>query len=126
MFSDEIYIILIEGDCGYKPADAIRNFLSNEDVLRFIITREIINDPSYLTRFKDMTRIGVAQLGHSNFAVLDNYVKYVVDSIKPNHGKIRAEALIKEHDLSCLYIKRGWKENQGVYAHHDIALHFAT
>ena len=114
-------------DCGYKPADAIRNFLINEDVLKFIITREIINDPGYLTRFENATEVRVGHFTHSNFEVLAGYVDYIVNCIKTNHARVRAEVLITEYGLTCLHIKKGGRSSgQGIYAHHDIALHFAT
>ena len=47
---DFLSLTAMSKNCGYDPKDVIRNFLSNQDTLRFIITRQVINDPSYLNR----------------------------------------------------------------------------
>ena len=124
-------------DCVYKPADAIRNFFSNKDVLRFVITRQITEDPGYMNQLGDFDA-GVAQLGDSNIITnnddplsprlnaISSCVDRIVGYIKDNRTKVTAEMLINEYNVNCIYIKKGGRNGQGVYAHHDIALHFAT
>ena len=113
------------GDCGYKPADAIRNFFSNKDVLKFVITRQIIEDPEYMGRLKDPD-VGVGRSADSNYDMIVDYVNVLVEQIRDGHERVSIETLINAYGLDCIYIKRGGRKNQGIYAHHDIALHFAT
>lgn len=125
-------------DCGYKPADAIRNFFSNKDVLRFIITRQITEDPGYMDTINGLVDVGVARSGDPNgiseanlvesseFSVISGYVDRAVDCIKGTQTKVTAEVLVSEYGIDCIHIKKGGRSGQGIYAHHDIALHFAT
>lgn len=125
-------------DCGYKPADAIRNFFSNRDVLRFVITRQITEDPGYMDMINGLVDVGVAQsgdpngtseanlVGSSEFNAISGYVDHAVDCIKGIQTKVTAEVLVSEYGIDCIHIKKGGRSGQGIYAHHDIALHFAT
>ena len=116
------------GDCGYKAKDCIRAFLSNEDNLRFIITRQIIEDPGYLQQNNDETNVRGGQMSAPNYDSVVRYVNTIIDRIKHENGRwASAELLINEYGLTCLHIKKGGRSSgQGIYAHHDIALHFAT
>lgn len=122
---DYLSLTAMCGDCGYKPADAIRNFFSNKDVLKFVITRQIIEDPEYMGRLKAF-KAGVGRFAHPNYDVIISQVDALIEQIRTSHERVRAETLISEYGLDCIYIKKGGRGGQGVYAHHDIALHFAT
>lgn len=114
------------GDCGCKPADTIRSFFSNKDVLRFVITRQIIEDPEYMGRLGD-PELRVGESADPNYDMIVDYVDVLVDQIRNDHGRVSIGALISTYGLDCIYIKKGGRDSgQGIYAHHDIALHFAT
>ena len=114
------------GDCGCKPADTIRSFFSNKDVLRFVITRQIIEDPEYMGRLGD-PELRVGGSADPNYDMIVDYVNVLVDRIRNDHGRASIGALISTYGLDCIYIKKGGRDSgQGIYAHHDIALHFAT
>lgn len=135
---DYLSLTAMCGDCGYKANHAIRNFLSNKDVLCFIITRQIIEDPGYMSTIEGLMGVGGAQSGtpnsstdtilpgSSDFNAASSYVDHFVDHIKSNQTKVTAEVLISEYGIDCIYIKKGGRGGQGIYAHHDVALHFAT
>lgn len=135
---DYLSLTAMCGDCGYKPNHAIRNFLSNMDVLRFIITRQITEDPEYMDTIEGLIGVGGGEsatpnstgdsnlLGSSDFNVISGYVDRVVDYIKGTQSRVTAETLVNEYGIDCIYIKKGGRGGQGIYAHHDVALHFAT
>ena len=108
------------GDRVYKPEDAIQSFFSDKDVLRFIITRQITEDPGYLSRLKDLK---VTKSDHSNHDLIGVYA----DQIIASHDKVTAEVLVNEYGIDGIHIKKDGSGNvQGVYAHHDIATRFAA
>lgn len=126
-------------DCGQKANHTIRSFLSNKDVLRFIITWQITEDPEYMSTIEGLVDVRGVQsdtpnssgddgpLGSPEFNVISRYVGRIVDYIKDTQQKTTAEVLINEYGIDCIYIKKGGRDSgQGIYAHHDIALHFAT
>ena len=114
-------------DCGSKPASMLQNFFSNKDVLKFIITRQITEDPGYLGTIADSEDAGVIGSDDPNYDTVVDYVDNYVNRIKENHNRVSAETLIGEYGIDCIYVKKGGRDSgQGVYAHHDIALHFAT
>ena len=134
---DFLSLTAMSKNCGYDPKDVIRNFLSNQDTLRFVVTRQIINDPSYLNRINSTiqlpdncpkaVKVGGNSAPHPRYAKVARYVKSIVKSIKSDHDRVRAESLINDYGLTCLHIKRNGDNNmRGIYAHHDVALHFAT
>lgn len=114
-------------DCGSKPASMLQNFFSNKDVLKFIVTRQIIEDPGYLGTIAGSKEDRVIGSDDPKYATIVNYVDAFVNRIRKNREKVSAETLINEYGIDCIYIKKGGRDSgQGVYAHHDIALHFAT
>lgn len=135
---DYLSLTAMCGDCGQKANHTIRSFLSNKDVLRFIITRQIAEDPGYMSTIEGLMDVGGVQSdtpnsitdanlpGSSDFNAVSSYVDHFVDYIKGSQTKVTAEVLINEYGIDCIYIKKGGRGGQGIYAHHDIALHFAT
>lgn len=135
---DYLSLTAMCGDCGQKANHTIRSFLSNKDVLRFIITRQIAEDPGYMSTIEGLMDVGGVRLdtpnsitdanlpGSSDFNAVSSYVDHFVDYIKGSQTKVTAEVLINEYGIDCIYIKKGGRGGQGIYAHHDIALHFAT
>ena len=135
---DYLSLTAMCGDCGQKANHTIRSFLSNKDVLRFIITRQITEDPGYMSTIEGLMDVGGVQSdtpnsitdanlpGSSDFNAVSSYVDRFVDYIKGSQTKVTAEVLIGEYGIDCIYIKKGGRGGQGIYAHHDIALHFAT
>lgn len=126
-------------DCRYKPKDVIRNFFSSKDNLRYIITWQITENPDYLTRIACVDDVGGGKFAAPNsdgskaveldcpeFDTILAYVDSITNSIKANKTRISADTLVNDYGISGLYVKKGGRGGQGVYAHHDIALHFAT
>lgn len=112
-------------DTEYKPKDKIRNYLSNPTNLRYIFALERALDPkfTYIITKEGNIFDASANIGGPPEAPLSS----------PEHSritgqhKIRAETLISTYGVRSLYIKKGGKSSgQGTYAHHLIALHFAT
>ena len=119
-------------DCGYEPVDVIRNFLSAKNVLRFIITRQIIDDPEYMDWISNMTGTD-GEIKPGKFAGFDSdthtfieRIDSIVEYIRTTHTRLTATTLINEYAITGLYVKKGRNPNRGIYAHHDIALQFAT
>lgn len=124
---DYLSLTQMAEDCGYKSADAIRNFLSNTDNLRFIIAWEITENPDSIAQFASSKEV-VAQMGdHLNLDAVDTCIETRVSDIKAEHVKLTAATAIQKYNITGLYIKTtGSNDARGIYAHHDIALHFAT
>lgn len=110
-------------DVDYKPKDKIRNYLSDPAKLRYVFALERAMNPSF--------RYAITKDG------------YIVNSTDPDveiggpltaplslingQSKVRVESLITMYGLHSLYLKKGGRNSgQGIYAHHLIALHFAT
>lgn len=131
-------------DCRCEPMNVIRNFLSNKDNLQFIITRQITNDPEYLATISniidsaraddkfhlfgsmDDAEFGQGEIALSNLSAVIDYINIMVNIIKEGHTRVSVEILSQDYGVTGFYVKRGGRKNQGIYAHHDIALHFAT
>lgn len=112
-------------DTEYKPKDKIRNYLSNPTNLRYIFALERALDPrfAYIITREGSIVDASAKIGGPPGAPLSSPEPVQI----AGHHKIRAETLISTYGVRSLYIKKGGKSSgQGTYAHHLIALHFAT
>lgn len=83
-----------------KPEATIRNYLSNTANLRYILAWSTLFDPEYTP----------AACGGG------------ISKVNAHDSKITVKRLIDEYHVTCFHLKEG----KGIYAHHDIAIHFAT
>lgn len=82
------------------PDVTIRNYLSNTANLRYVFAWSTLFDPEY----------SPAACGGTD------------DKVNAHDNKITVTRLINEYHVSCFYVQK----NKATYAHHDIAIHFAT
>lgn len=84
-----------------KPETAIRNYVSNSANARYILAWNALFNPEYTP--------GEIAGG-------------TIPKIDTAKNRVTVKRLIEEYHVSCFYAEEG----KGIYAHHDIAIHFAT
>lgn len=84
-----------------KPETAIRNYVSNSANARYILAWNALFNPEYTP--------GEIAGG-------------IIPKIDTAKNRVTVKRLIEEYHVSCFYAEEG----KGIYAHHDIAIHFAT
>lgn len=84
-----------------EPRDTIRNYVSNTANARYILAWNALFNPEYTC-------------GGSAAGVIPK-----IDTVK---HRVTVKRLIEEYHVTCFHAEEG----KSIYAHHDIAIHFAT
>lgn len=93
-----------EGDRGrglLKPEPTMRNYVSNSANARYILAWNALFNPEYTP--------GACAGG-------------AIPKISAHDHRISITRMIEEYHVTCFYVEEG----KVIYAHHDIAIHFAT
>lgn len=85
---------------GREPKDTIRNYVSNSSNARYILAWNTLFNPEHTCAY--LGAGAIPKISTSN--------------------KINIKRLIEEYHVSCFHAEEG----KATYAHHDIAIHFAT
>lgn len=84
-----------------KPDDTIRNYVSNSANARYILAWNALFNPDYTP---------------------GDFAGGVIPKIDTAKHRVTVKRLIDEYHVTCFHTEEG----KAVYAHHDIAVHFAT
>lgn len=84
-----------------KPEPTMRNYVSNSANARYILAWNALFNPEYTP--------GACAGG-------------AIPKISAHDHRISIKRMIEEYHVTCFYVEEG----KAIYAHHDIAIHFAT